>query len=377
MRYNAVIGDNKEKGGNNMKTIEYSAFLISASGSVFIEESKHDGITFTFPSDPVFAKYRDRLMAVIEVKMEASRFSLTKSKLDFSSVKLHGIKVVGDKLYEDSVSLWAFESRTLGKTIRVVSDNEASMIPAKRDTDYVVPIIVNTIEFSSKEEHLGRFVFPLPDEWFVLSGVFFGQDGAKIRKENSKVSLDSFSTEIIVNELKKHRVFNDNLWDLYQLYKSLESFETKNESLPEPLGEEISVSSLDLEESIPESADLYLAGDRKTTDSLHREVVVQSSIEKVGTFSKKKGVVLRIKNNSDLGTVKGVHISFRLLDPMGKELYVAEKELEGLSVGPGEAKKHDFTDFPEFADHQLERVAINLISISWSNGLETFTSAEK
>ncbi len=182
--------------------------------------------------------------------------------------------------------------------------------------------------------------------------------------------------EIIVGELKQHRVFNDNLWDLYQLYKSLESFETKNESLPEPLGEEMPVSDLDLEDSIPESADLYLAGDRKTTNSLHREVVIQSSIEKIGTFSKKKGVVLRVKNNSDLGTVKAVHISFRLLDPMGKELYVAEKELDGLSVGPGEAKKQDFTDFPEFTDQQLERVAVNLISISWSNGLKTLTSSE-
>ncbi|MDD2333020.1 MAG: hypothetical protein PHD38_01295 [Mesotoga sp.] len=359
-----------------MKMMGYSAFLISDSGSVFIEESKHEGITFTFPSDPVFAKYKDRLMAVVEVKMESSKFSLTKSKIDLSSVKLQGVKVVDDKFYEDSISLWAFESRTLGKTMRVVSDGEASKIPAKRETDYVVPIIVNTIEFSSKEEHVGRFVFPLPDEWFVLSGVHFGQDGVKIRKENSKIDLDSFSTEIIVGELKQHRVFNDNLWDLYQLYKSLESFETKNESLPEPLGEEMPVSDLDLEDSIPESADLYLAGDRKTTNSLHREVVIQSSIEKIGTFSKKKGVVLRVKNNSDLGTVKAVHISFRLLDPMGKELYVAEKELDGLSVGPGEAKKQDFTDFPEFTDQQLERVAVNLISISWSNGLKTLTSSE-
>ncbi|MFA6656762.1 MAG: hypothetical protein WCS38_05610, partial [Mesotoga sp.] len=169
-----------------MKMMGYSAFLISDSGSVFIEESKHEGITFTFPSDPVFAKYKDRLMAVVEVKMESSKFSLTKSKIDLSSVKLQGVKVVDDKFYEDSISLWAFESRTLGKTMRVVSDGEASKIPAKRETDYVVPIIVNTIEFSSKEEHVGRFVFPLPDEWFVLSGVHFGQDGVKIRKENSK-----------------------------------------------------------------------------------------------------------------------------------------------------------------------------------------------
>jgi len=360
-----------------MKTMGYSAFLISDAGSVIIEESKHDGITLTFPSDPVFAKYRGRLMAVIEVKMESSKFSLTKSKLDLSGVKLHGVKIVENKLFEDSVALWAFESRTLGKTLRIVSDGEASKIPAKRDTNFVVPVIVNTIEFSSKEVHTGRLIFPLPDEWFVLSSVYFGQDGAKIRRENAKIDLDSLSTGIVVEELRKHRVFTDNLWDLYQLYKSLESFETKNESLPEPLGEEITVSDLDLEDSIPQAADLYLSKDRKTTDSLHREVVIQSSIEKVGTFSKKKAVVLRIMNNSDLGTVKGVHISFRLIDPMGKELYVAEKELEGLSVGPGEAKKQDFTDFPEFADQQLERVVVNLMSISWSNGLKTLSASEE
>ena len=54
---------------------------------------------------------------------------------------------------------------------------------------------MNTIEFSSKEAHTGRLIFPLPDEWFVLSSVYFGQDGAKIRRENSKIDLDSLVQE--------------------------------------------------------------------------------------------------------------------------------------------------------------------------------------
>ena len=115
-----------------MKTMGYSAFLISDAGSVIIEESKHDGITLTFPSDPVFAKYRGQgLMAVIEVKMESSKFLSQRASLTFSGVKLHGVKIVENKLFEDSVALWAFESRTLGKTLRIVSDGEASKIPAK------------------------------------------------------------------------------------------------------------------------------------------------------------------------------------------------------------------------------------------------------
>lgn len=363
-----------------MDTLSKSMFFITEGNevnSVFTEEVKHDGVTFTFPSDPVFAKYKDQVMAVVEVRMEAPKFSLTQSKLDLSSVRLHGVKVVEDKLYEDSVALWAFESKTLGKTMRVVSDREASKIPAKRDTDYVVPIIVNTIELSSKEETIGRFIFPLPREWFVLYEVAFGQDTAKIRRENFKVDLESFSTDIIVQELKKHRVFTNNLWDLYQLHKSLEKFEEQNKGLTEPMTEEIGVSDLDLEDTIPETADLYLSGDQATTNSLHKQLIIQASIDKVGFFSKKKAVVLRMINNSELGTVKAVRFSFKLLDPVGKELYVAEKELTELSIGPGEAKKKDFSDFPEFTDQQLERVNLKLRSIRWSNGVETVSPQEE
>jgi hypothetical protein len=200
-----------------------------------------------------------------------------------------------------------------------------------------------------------------------------GQDVTKIRRENARLDLKSFSTEIIVAELKKHRVFTENLWNLYALYKELDKFETKNSELNEPLEEELTVSDLDLEETIPEYVDLYLDGDEKTTVALHKEVLVQSSIEKVGTFSKKKAVVLRVRNNSDLGTVKEVHFSFRLLDPVGKELYFAEHDLKDLSVCPGEAQKRDFTDFPEFTDQQLERVDVKLLKILWSNGIETIT----
>lgn len=312
-------------------------------------------------------------MVVVEVKMDASKFSLTKSKLDLTSVRLHGVKIVDNKPFDDSVALWAFESKTLGKTMRVISGSEGSKIPAKRDADYVVPAIVNTIELASKEENVGRFIFQLPGEWFVLSQISMGQDIAKIRRENARLDLKSFSTEIIVAELKKHRVFTENLWNLYALYKELDKFETENSELTESVEEELTVSDLDLEETIPESVDLYLDGDEKTTVSLHKQVLVQSSIEKIGTFSKKKAVVLRIRNNSDLGTVKEVHFSFRLLDPVGKELYLAEHDLKDLNVGPGEAQKRDFMDFPEFTDQQLERVDVKLLKILWSNGVETFT----
>jgi len=368
----SLEGDSR-KGEFNMKVLDYSILSITDAGSVFIEESKHDGVTFSFPSDPIFAKYRDQLMVVVEVKMDASKFSLTKSKLDLTSVRLHGVKIVDNKPFDDSVALWAFESKTLGKTMRVISGSEGSKIPAKRDADYVVPAIVNTIELASKEENVGRFIFQLPGEWFVLSQISMGQDIAKIRRENARLDLKSFSTEIIVAELKKHRVFTENLWNLYALYKELDKFETENSELTESVEEELTVSDLDLEETIPESVDLYLDGDEKTTVSLHKQVLVQSSIEKIGTFSKKKAVVLRIRNNSDLGTVKEVHFSFRLLDPVGKELYLAEHDLKDLNVGPGEAQKRDFMDFPEFTDQQLERVDVKLLKILWSNSVETFT----
>lgn len=360
-----------------MKILDASIWLMTDTGSISVEETKHEGVSFTFPSDPVFAKYRDRIMAVVEVKMDPAKFGLTKSKLDLGSVRLHGVKIVDDKPYEDSVALWAFESKTLGKTMRVVTGEEGAKIPAKRDTDYVVPIIVNTLELSPKEENVGRFIFPLPNEWFLISAISFGQDTAKIRKENCKVDLKSFSTSIIIKELKKHRVFTEYLWELYQLHKTLEKYEEKNKELTEPIGEEIGVSDLDLEDSIPEAADLYLNGDEKTTDSLFDEIDVQSSIEKVGAFSKKKAVVLRVRNNSELGTVKGIHFTFKLLDPVGNELYLAEKEINEFDVGPGEAEKKDFSDFPEFTDQQLERVSIEVLSIKWSNGVETFTKSDQ
>lgn len=351
--------------------------LAGNSDSVPAHEVKHNGVTFSFPNKPLFTQYKNLVAVVIDVVMQADKMLVTK-KVNFPEIELHGIKISNNEFMEDRIPVYAYESLTLGKTMRIISsDIEGSTIPSKREPASVVPAALDTLELASGGSDRGSLVFLLPEEWFLIQRIGIGDSVTKILEKNVNIPMKEFTKNGIIKYFKKHRVFNENLERLYSLYKSIDSFEKENSKIEDLETPNLELSDLELEEKISSAVDAYMKGDHEITDSLKKNVTMNGTIERIGTFSRKQGIVLNIVNRSELGTVKSIDYTFKLVNSSGKEVYLGDNSLDEIMAGPGKVIKKPIAEFPGFDGINADRIEIKITGIKWSNNVTTVIEVKK
>ena len=176
-------------------------------GSSPAGELKHDGVTYTFPNPPLFTGYKDVVAAVIDVVIQADKMLLTK-KVRFPQLELHGVKIDNDEFIEERIPLYAYDSLTLGKTMRIISaDVEGSKIPSKREPASIIPIAVDTLELPSGGTDRGTLIFLLPKEWFLIQKIAAGDSLTRIKGKNLNIQMNEFTKQGIVEYFRKYRVF--------------------------------------------------------------------------------------------------------------------------------------------------------------------------
>jgi hypothetical protein len=281
-------------------------------------------------------------------------------------------------LKEVKIPIYAFESKLLNNEFVQVS-KVGNEIPYNREGGYTIPKVASSYELESEVSDKARFFFNLPEKWFMIWKIEWGDEYTEILEDSFKIEISSFDKANIEKILTAHHFMTEGFKLLYSIYKEISEFEALNDSLPRI--DEIRSSDIGVSENYSDSTEdtnnlvsSYEEAERDFMKKLHEKVIVEVNLTDISLFTTKKGIKVRIENNAEIGTIKSVKFKYQVYDPFGELLTSGEYSITDLSVSPGESKESSYSVTNIFGGNPLEeaeRIESEIMYVKWSNGAIT------